>query len=301
MKHLSSDVAVEHRPCAGADEQLRGAHRKTLRGGRAELRRRERAPLHVAQQPRRPQDLAEDVGAGVRKAEVRSGAVEEQSKQQLLFVAAVADLAQAEHAAVGVGEQRIFVAALREHIVLHPHDEQMLERASAELHHVAEPDVRLRCIRVGERGRFDRVDGRGGIERPVPNRGAPEEIRDLVDALRRREIELRFETKHAGQSREDAGVERGGELFHLGDERDVVVDRGRVPPPRRAQLLGRAAGDARASCFFVDAVDVQPRPDPQSIAHELEHFAAREAALAQPFADDGQQGVARLAEVPRVA
>ena len=94
----------------------------------------------VLQQLRRPQNPAETVAGGEREVNRVGCAVEEQSKEQLLFLAAVADLADAELPPLRVGEERVFDAALRERIVLHADGEEVLERAAAELHHVAEPD-----------------------------------------------------------------------------------------------------------------------------------------------------------------
>src|SRR5205085_1420764 len=108
-----------------------------------------------------------------------------------------ADLAQAERATVAVGEERVFDAALREKLVLRAYDEQMLERAAAELHDVAEEDRASRFR--DEHALFQRVDERGVVEADVPCARAAEQLCHLRDLIRRGEVGLGLQSKEAQQ------------------------------------------------------------------------------------------------------
>src|SRR6185369_11798790 len=122
-------------------------------------------------------DFAESVGSGVRHADVRR-AVEREIEEQLFLVAAGADFAEAEGAAVAVRDERIFDAALREEIVLRADEEEVLERAAAELHHVAEEDLcRTGALACPNRALLDRVDHRRVVEAQIPRLCATEELR----------------------------------------------------------------------------------------------------------------------------
>src|SRR5947209_13020176 len=114
---------------------------------------RARVPL---QETRFAQHLAKSITARIRHPHVR--AIYREVEQQLLFIASRADLAQAERATIAVGEEWVFDAALRKKLVLRADDEQVLERAAAELHHVAEEDGAGRFR--DERALFQRVDHR---------------------------------------------------------------------------------------------------------------------------------------------
>ena len=93
-------------------------------------------------------------------------AVEQQLEQQALFVAAVADLAQADLAAIDVGEDGIFEAALREEVVLHADGEEVLEGAAAEAHDVAGPHRWQLTVGGWQLLLFERVDDRWDVEAP---------------------------------------------------------------------------------------------------------------------------------------
>src|SRR5579859_7882313 len=84
----------------------------------------------AAQHPRWAQNFSECVARRVREAH-RRRAVDQQLKQQTLFLAAVADLADLQLAAIVIGEQRVADAALRQRRLLCANDEEVLERAAA--------------------------------------------------------------------------------------------------------------------------------------------------------------------------
>ena len=95
-------------------------------------------------------------------------AVEEELKEQSFFVAAVADFADAEEAAIGVGEKSVFDAALRKRVVLQAEDEEVIESAATKLHDVAEPDVWSRlAVIVADGDLFECVDDSAGVEADI--------------------------------------------------------------------------------------------------------------------------------------
>ena len=145
------DEAVEDAARAGASEQLKCAFRwrrgalacpdsvacSDRRGGCPPLDDEifeERFFLgwfllddEVLEKLRRAQRFAEAVACGEREVNRFRRAVEEELKEQSFFVAAVADFADAEEAAIGVGEKSVFDAALRKRVVLHAEDEEVIE------------------------------------------------------------------------------------------------------------------------------------------------------------------------------
>src|SRR5688500_10639124 len=90
-------------------------------------------------EPRRSKHLREPVPGRVADPHVVRR-IEKELEEQALLVRAVADLPDAEAGAIDVGDERVLDAALGKNVVLHPHDEQMLERPPAELQHAAGPD-----------------------------------------------------------------------------------------------------------------------------------------------------------------
>ena len=100
----------------------------------------------VAQQHRPAKHFAKSIAPGEREVDRRRCAIEQEPEEQPLLVAAVTDLAQADLAAVGVGEDGILDAALREEVVLHADGEEVGERAAAEVHDVAGPDGSLLVV-----------------------------------------------------------------------------------------------------------------------------------------------------------
>src|SRR5205085_10100529 len=122
----------------------------------------------VLEKLRRAQRLAKAVASGEREVNGFRRAVEEELKEQSFFVAAVADVADAEEAAIGVGEKSVFDAALRKRVVLHAEDEEVIESAAAKLHDIAEPDVWSRLAGVLADGDlFERVDDGAGVEADI--------------------------------------------------------------------------------------------------------------------------------------
>src|SRR5205823_12382679 len=94
---------------------------------------------HPFQHPRRPENLAKRVAPSERKMN-RAGPIEQKLKEQSLFVATVADLADSELSAVAIQQKWIVDAPLRKCRLLRSDDEQMIEAAAAELHYIAGPN-----------------------------------------------------------------------------------------------------------------------------------------------------------------
>ena len=223
-----------------------------------------------------------------RRSEERR--VEHQLEEELFLLPPSADLAQSEEAAVGVGDERVLDAPLREEVVLHADGEEVLEGAAAEAHDVGEGDGRLSVIgyRLSDSPLFEGVEDGGRVELHAHPVGAAEELGHGVDLRGGGEIGFGLQPEAAYELLEvvaPLGAAHGslglaGEPLDLGHEGDVVVDlEGALLDA--AQVVAGAAGDARRAGGGVGAVGVDARAGPEAVAHELQHLGARVAALAQ--------------------
>src|SRR5207244_8433571 len=129
-------------------------------------------------QRRGAQDSAEAVAAGETEMDRCRCGVEDQLEQQPFLVTPVANLPHPDHASIGVGQKRIVDAPLREEILLHLDGEEVLERAAARSHHVAEPDQRVaaRGSSVADHLLLQCIEYRFRVEAATPTAAAPEEF-----------------------------------------------------------------------------------------------------------------------------